>query len=147
VAEFFVDFQETALRPGELVTAIEIPAMPADTSASYVKLSSLSASDWPCASAAALLVPGDGGRLTFRLAIGALAPVPRLSTAEVAGRQEEELVDIALELAETLMDPIPDVRGGAEYKRTLGRVAVEDAVRSAWKSRQEREGREEGDGP
>jgi aerobic carbon-monoxide dehydrogenase medium subunit len=146
-AEFFVDFQQTALRPGELVTAIDIPGMPADTAASYVKLSSLSASDWPCASAAALLVPGDGGRLTFRLAIGALAPVPRLSTAEVAGRQEEELVDMALELAETLMDPIPDVRGSAEYKRTLGRVAVEDAVRSAWKSRQEREGREEGDGP
>jgi hypothetical protein len=45
------------------------------------------------------------------------------------------------------MDPIPDVRGSAEYMLTLGRVAVEDAVRGAWKSRQEREGREEGDGP
>ena len=58
-AEFFVDFQRTALRPGELVTAIEVPAMPAEAAASYVKLSSLSARDWPCASAAALLIPGD----------------------------------------------------------------------------------------
>jgi aerobic carbon-monoxide dehydrogenase medium subunit len=139
-ASFFVDFQQTALRPGDLVTAIEIPAMPADATASYAKLSSLSANDWPCASAAALLAP-EGDRLMLRLSIGALAPVPRLSSAEVTGRSQEEVVDIALEIAGTLMDPIPDVRGSVEYKHTLGRVAVEDAVRGAWKSRQEGEER------
>lgn len=132
VADFFVDFQQTDLRPGELVTAIEIPAMPADATASYAKLSSLSANDWPCASAAALLVRTADG-LTLRLAIGALAPVPRLAVADVTGLREEEVVEAALELAEPLLDPIPDVRGSVEYKRALGRVAVEDAVRGAWK--------------
>jgi carbon-monoxide dehydrogenase medium subunit len=140
-ADFFVDFQQTDLRTGELVTAIEVPAMPTGATASYVKLSSLSANDWPCASAAALLAPTAGG-LTLRLAIGALAPVPRLAAADVTGRTEEEVVEAALELAETLMDPIPDVRGGVEYKRALGRVAVEDAVRGAWKSREEGEVRD-----
>jgi carbon-monoxide dehydrogenase medium subunit len=138
-AGFFVGFQQTGLRPGELVTAIEIPAMPAGAAASYVKLSSLSANDWPCASAAALLAPAAAGGLTLRLAIGALAPVPRLATADVTGRTEEEAVEAALAAAEALMDPIPDVRGGVEYKRALGRVAVEDAVRGAWKSREEGE--------
>ena len=108
-ADFFVDFQQTDLRPGELVTAIEIPAMPTGATASYAKLSSLSASDWPCASAAALLAPTADG-LTLRLAIGALAPVPRLAATDVTGRTEEEVVEVALEIAETLMDPIPDVR-------------------------------------
>ncbi|HWG01077.1 MAG TPA: FAD binding domain-containing protein [Trebonia sp.] len=140
-AGFFVDFQQTDLRPGELVTAIEIPAMPTGATASYAKLSSLSANDWPCASAAALLTPAGGGH-TLRLAIGALAPVPRLAAADVTGRTEEEVVEAALDLAETLMDPIPDVRGGVEYKRALGRVAVEDAVRGAWKSRAEGETRD-----
>lgn len=135
-ADFFVDFQQTDLRPGELVTAIEIPAMPTSTTACYAKLSSLSANDWPCASAAVLLALTARG-LTLRLAIGALAPVPRLATADVTGRGEEEVVEVALEIAETLMDPIPDVRGGVEYKRALGRVAVEDAVRGAWKPRGE----------
>lgn len=139
---FFVDFQQTDLRPGELVTAIEIFAMPAGAAASYAKLSSLSANDWPCASAAALLAPAAGGGLTLRLAIGALAPVPRLAVADVTGRTEEEVVEAALESAGNLMDPIPDVRGGVEYKRALGRVAVEDAVRGAWKSREEGEGRD-----
>ncbi|HSZ40587.1 MAG TPA: FAD binding domain-containing protein [Trebonia sp.] len=138
---FFVDFQQTDLRPGELVTAIEIPATPAGATASYAKLSSLSANDWPCASAAALLTPAGDGR-ALRLAIGALAPVPRLATADVTGHTEEELVEAALALAETLMDPIPDVRGGVEYKRALGRVAVEDAVRGAWKSHAEGEARD-----
>jgi len=135
-ADFFVDFQQTDLRPGELVTAIEIPAMPTGATACYAKLSSLSANDWPCASAAVLLAPTARG-LTLRLALGALAPVPRLATADVTGRGEEEVVEVALEIAETLMDPIPDVRGGVEYKRALGRVAVEDAVRGAWKPRGE----------
>jgi carbon-monoxide dehydrogenase medium subunit len=141
VADFFVDFQQTALEPGELVTAIEIPAMPALATASYAKLSSLSANDWPCASAAALLAPAAGG-LTLRLAIGALAPVPRLAAADLTGGAEEEAVEAALEIAESLMDPIPDVRGGAEYKRALGRVAVEDAVRGAWKSHEGGEARD-----
>lgn len=146
IADFFVGFQRTGLRPGELVTAIEIPAMPTGATASYAKLSSLSADDWPCASAAALLapasLPGQVGGLTLRLAIGALAPVPRLAAVDVTGLSEEEAVEAALELAETLMDPIPDVRGGVEYKRALGRVAVEDAVRGAWTSRAEGEARD-----
>jgi carbon-monoxide dehydrogenase medium subunit len=139
---FFVDFQQTDLRPGELVTAIEIPAPPAGATASYAKLSSLSANDWPSASAAALLAPSAAGGLTLRLAIGALAPVPRLGAADVTGRTEEDVVEAALEIAETLMDPIPDVRGGVEYKRIIGRVAVEDAVRGAWKARGERQDQE-----
>jgi carbon-monoxide dehydrogenase medium subunit len=132
-AEFFTGFQQTALLPGELVTAIEIPAMPTGATASYAKLSSLSANDWPCACAAALLVPDGAGRLALRLSVGALAPVPRLAEVEVTGGNTEEAVHAALAVAETLMDPIPDVRGSAEYKRALGRVAVEDAVRGAWK--------------
>ena len=57
----------------------------------------------------------------------------------MTGRSEEEVVEAALEVVEPLMDPIPDVRGGVEYKRALGRVAVEDAVRGGWKSREEGE--------
>jgi carbon-monoxide dehydrogenase medium subunit len=131
--DFFVDFQQTDLRPGELVTAIEIPGTPPGAAASYAKLSSLSANDWPCASAAALLTPAPDGGRSLRVAIGALAPVPRFFTADVTGRTEEEVVELALDAAGPLMDPIPDIRGGVAYKRTLGRVAVEDAVRGAWK--------------
>jgi aerobic carbon-monoxide dehydrogenase medium subunit len=131
-AGFFTGARRTALEPGELVTAVEIPAMPPGTTASYVKLCSLSLHDWPCASAAACLVRDGSGGCRLRLAIGALGAVPRLAELDLAGRAVDEAVAAALEAAQTLMDPVPDVRGSAAYKRALGRVAAEDAVRRAW---------------
>lgn len=132
IEDFFVDFQQTAIAPGELVTAIEIPFAAPGTATSYVKLSALSANDWPSATAAAGIVSG-GGRRVLRLGLGALAPTPVLTVVDITGRREEEAVEAAIEAAEALMDPIPDIRGGLQYKRQLGRVAVEDAVRDAWK--------------
>jgi hypothetical protein len=34
--------------------------------------------------------------------------------------------------ADPVIDPIPDIRGSADFKRRLGLVAVEDAIRAAW---------------
>jgi len=132
VADFFAGARRTALGPGELVTAVEIPALPPGSAASYVKLCSLSEHDWPCASAAACLVPDGSCGHRLRLAIGALAAIPRLAELDITGRRVDEAVADALAAAEPLMDPIPDVRGSTAYKRALGRVAAEDAVRRAW---------------
>lgn len=132
IGEFFVDFQQTAVGPGEMVTAVEIPFPVPGTATSYVKLSALSANDWPSATAAVGIVT-DGARRALRLGLGALAATPVLTVIDITGRGEEEAVDAAIDAAEALMDPIPDIRGGVDYKRRLGRVAVEDAVRDAWK--------------
>jgi carbon-monoxide dehydrogenase medium subunit len=134
VRDFFVDFQQTALEPDEIVTAIEIPRQPAGAGWHYAKLSSLSENDWPAASAAALLYDGGDGT-TLVLGIGALAPTPQLARITVNGHDEDGAVDLARQQADALMDPIPDVRGSTSYKRRLGLVAVEDAVRHAWEDR------------
>jgi aerobic carbon-monoxide dehydrogenase medium subunit len=129
IREFFVDFQVTAVEPGELITAIEIPAAAAGSTSAYVKLSSLGANDWPAASVAALL---DPERRTLRLGLGALAPMPRYVEVPLDGGGVDEAVKSALAAVEPELDPIPDIRGSADYKRGLGRVAAEDAVRRAW---------------
>lgn len=133
IGEFFVDFQQTAVGPGEMVTAVEIPFPAPGTATSYVKLSALSANDWPSATAAAGIVT-DGTRRVLRLGLGAVAATPVLTVMDITGRGEEEAVGAAIDAAEALMDPIPDIRGSVGYKRRLGRVAVEDAVRDAWKA-------------
>jgi CO/xanthine dehydrogenase FAD-binding subunit len=56
------------------------------------------------------------------------SPVPRLAEFPITGTCADE----AVTAAEALMDPVPDVRGSAAYKRALGRVAAQDAVRRAW---------------
>lgn len=133
VKDFFIDFQRTDIGQGELVTAIEIPARRQIVASSFVKLSSLSANDWPSASAAAAIVDNGSRRRTLHLAIGALAPIPMSRSIDATGLDEEQLVEAALHQVMEMMDPIPDVRGSVEHKRRLGRVAVEDAVRNTWK--------------
>jgi aerobic carbon-monoxide dehydrogenase medium subunit len=130
VREFFTDFQETALEPGEMVSGVRIPHQ--DTSAGYhfEKKSSLGENDWPAASAAVLL-----DDRTVHIGLGAVAPVPVYVTADIAGLDDQGAVDAAIAAIEPVLDPIPDVRGGVGYKRRLARVTVEDAVRRAWKDR------------
>ena len=130
--EYFLDFQTTALERDELVTAVRIPQQQAGSSGRFVKYSSLSANDWPCASAAVLISGAADGR-EVRVGIGALSPVPRVFSFDATGMTRETAVRAAVEHLDPLLDPIPDVRGSVEYKRVLGRVAVGDALRSAWK--------------
>jgi aerobic carbon-monoxide dehydrogenase medium subunit len=132
IREFFVDFQQTALRHDEMITGIRIPTQPAGSVGTFVKYSSLSENDWPCASAAVLAVD-SGARREVRIGLGALAPVPRYVSFDATGLNDQQAVDAALTAAEPALDPIPDVRGSVAYKRRLGRVAVEDAIRSVWK--------------
>lgn len=133
VRDFFVDFQLTAVEPGELITALLLPASPQGSSCAYVKMSSLGENDWPAASVAAQL---DAQRRTLRLGLGALAPVPRFVEVDVSGGSVDVAVQTAVAAVTPLLDPIPDIRGSASYKRRLGTVATEDAVRRAWKDGQ-----------
>ncbi|MQA09358.1 MAG: molybdopterin dehydrogenase [Pseudonocardiaceae bacterium] len=128
VRQFFVDFQQTALAPDELVTAVRIPAQPTGSAYRFVKYSSLSANDWPCASVAVLIAGRE-----VHIGLGALAPVPRYASFDATGMTDQAAVDAALEVIAPLLDPIPDVRGSVRYKRRLAQVIVEDAVRGAWK--------------
>jgi carbon-monoxide dehydrogenase medium subunit len=129
IRDFFVDFQVTAVEPGELITALHVPAGPAGSSCTYVKMSSLGENDWPAASVAAQL---DAERRTLRLGLGALAHVPRYVEVQLDGGDVDAAVAAARSAVEPELDPIPDIRGSADYKRRLGLVATEDAVRRAW---------------
>jgi carbon-monoxide dehydrogenase medium subunit len=130
--EFFVDFQVTEVQHDEMITAIRIPRQPVGAAGSFVKYSSLAENDWPCASAAALAVPGDLTEL--RIGLGALAPTTRYVALDLErGMSDQDVVDAALDIANTAIEPIEDIRGGVEYKARLGRVAVEEAVRAVMK--------------
>lgn len=131
--EFFTDFQVTDVQHGELVTALRIPRQPAGSVGHYVKLSSLSENDWPCATAAALAVP-DGDFIEIRLGLGALAATTQYLAFDMTPDMDDQAaVEAAIDIANSAMDPIPDVRGSSSYKARLGRVAVEEAVRTVLK--------------
>ena len=133
IREFFTDFQETAVEHGELITAITLPRQPGGGHAAFTKMRSLSENDWPCASAAVLAVP-DEGFVEIRIGLGGVAPrTVYLAFDMTPDMDEQQAVEAAIDIANSAMDPIADVRGSASYKAHLGRVAVEDAVRRSLK--------------
>jgi len=119
--DFFRGLFETALNPGEIVTAISLPAGPPDGRAAYEKLS-LVAGDFAIISVAAIV------DRTARIAIGGCGATPLLAS----GLQPTDaaLRDAAHKLAAE-SDPPSDHRASAAYRRKVLPELVCRAVRAA----------------
>jgi carbon-monoxide dehydrogenase medium subunit len=116
VAEFFVDWYTTALRPGEIVVAVHLPK-PKPGVGIYYKHERV-AGDFAIVSVAVSLArTGE-----THVAVGGCGPTP-LFSAEADRVLSSATSDAALaqagELLSALADPIDDVRGSAEYRLML----------------------------
>jgi carbon-monoxide dehydrogenase medium subunit len=127
-AGFFVDWYLTALEPGELVTAVLLPA-PDRGSGVYIKHARV-AGDYATASVAACL--HEDGRM--RVAVGACGPTP-LADSEADALLSADRSDRSIAQAGSLLvgraDPLDDVRGSADYRRLLIPRLLSRAVRAA----------------
>jgi aerobic carbon-monoxide dehydrogenase medium subunit len=132
VRDFFVDLLETALEHAEVLVAVNVPVSQGRRSAAFEKFSSLAANDWPCVGVAAVLDWSADGQLEgARLGVTAMAATPLL--VELSGPvAEKHCADAAVEAVLQQVDPIPDVRGSAEYKRAVCAAVVRDAIAHAW---------------
>ena len=143
VVDFFRGFYETALAPGEIVTAIRVPATPAGARSGYVKVTSRSAEDRPLVGVAALVVRDSSGRWDdARIGLGGVAPTPiRAPRAEAVLRGEapgDATLRAAAEAAAREAEPLSDLMGSADYRREMIRVwvrrlltSLRDGARSA----------------
>jgi carbon-monoxide dehydrogenase medium subunit len=136
---FFRDYYETALEPGELVTAITVSVPPAASGASFVKFLPRTADDYATVAAAAIVtLEPDGERCRqARIALGSVGTTPlRAGAAEalLAGqRLDERRLRDAGEAARATVDPLSDHRGSAAYKREMTAVMVGRALGQAWR--------------
>lgn len=132
VARFQRGLYETALEAGELITAVSIPPLGSGFQGIYLKFTSGSSEERPCAGVAALARIEDGQCRELRLGVGAVSPTAvRVSDAEEMARGRPlsaELLDRIGAAAARRVDPIEDLRGTAEYKRRLVRVLVRRAI-------------------
>jgi carbon-monoxide dehydrogenase medium subunit len=138
LAGFFRGYYETALAPGELVTSVTVPLLPAASGASFVKFLPRTADDYATVAVAAVVTLGpDGERCReARIALGSVGVTPlRAHAAEalVSGeRRGESLFHAAGEAAKQAVDPLTDHRGSAAYKREMTAVMVGRALTQAW---------------
>ena len=137
---FFRDYYETALEPGEIITAVTVPPLPAASGAAYVKFLPRSADDYATVAVAAIVtLEADGQRCReARIALGSVAPTPlRAQAAEalLPGEQRDErLLRAAGEAAKGEVNPLTDHRGSAEYKREMTALMVGRALTQAWEA-------------
>lgn len=131
LGEFQLGSYDTALQAGELISALAIPPMPDGMKGLYVKFTTGSSEERPCAGVAALARMSNGHCAELRVAVGAVSPRPlRIAAESLATNQpltSELISTIAAEAARSI-DPIDDVRGPAEYKRHLVGVLVRRAI-------------------
>jgi carbon-monoxide dehydrogenase medium subunit len=138
LAEFFRDYYESTLEPGELVTAVTVPLLPPASGASFIKFLPRTADDYATvAVAATVTLDADGERCrTARIALGSVATTPlrgRAAEALLPGaRLGESLVKAVGEAAKGEVDPLDDHRGSAAYKREMTAVMVGRALTQAW---------------
>jgi carbon-monoxide dehydrogenase medium subunit len=125
---------ETQLKPGEILTAVRLPEMPARSGSAFMKMGRVT-QDLAVANAAAFVVmEGDVCR-ECRLAAGAVAPVPlRLRQAEkiVEGcRIDRDLLEQVAETVSREVSPITDIRSTEAYRRAVSGVLVKRAIMAA----------------
>jgi len=132
VAEFFTGFYETALGPGEVLTAIEVPAMPAGARWRYLKWTPRAQEDKALVGLAVMLDLRDGRCAAARLAVGGVAASPvALHAAERAleGRAlDASAAAAAADAAAGEVEPMEDLQGTAAYRRDMLRVWVRRVV-------------------
>jgi carbon-monoxide dehydrogenase medium subunit len=132
LGSFLVSGYQTTLEPHELVTEIVIPSLGREYRTRYLKFTTRSAVDRPCAGIA-LALALDRGRCTdLRLVVGAVSPAPiQVTAAErlvVGETVTTALAEQVGAIAAAAVDPIGDVRGSAEYKRHVVGVLVRRAL-------------------
>jgi CO/xanthine dehydrogenase FAD-binding subunit len=139
VRDFFRGPGETALRAGEMMTAIRYPLPPAGAVGQYLKLGRSRAGDLAIVSVALLGFP-DGAAPSgcrFRVALGSVAPVVLRATEaeEVLAESApgEETFTLAAEKAMEAADPIDDVRASAAYRSAMVRNLTRRGLREVWR--------------
>ncbi|MBI2182625.1 MAG: xanthine dehydrogenase family protein subunit M [Deltaproteobacteria bacterium] len=133
--ELFIDYYQTALNPGELLTEIRVPP-PQRPGWSHIKFTPRSVEDFATVGVAITLSATNGVCEDVRIGLNSVA-----STIIHAKRAEEAvrgkpITDAVLremgEIAATEVDPMDDNRGSAEYKREMVKVLVRRAVKEAF---------------
>ena len=132
--DFYQGAYFTALEPGEILVSISIPVPPAGHGHAYEKLKR-KIGDYATAAAGVILTLAGGKVQSCAIALTNLAETPLLAEAAAAAVVGTTLDDASLgravEAARALMTPAGDGRGPVEYRKHVGGIMVERALRRA----------------
>lgn len=136
---FFLGPGKTILKPGDIVTAISFPILPAKSAGIYRKLGRNTLSDLSIVGVTVFAytdVSAASGFI-FKLALASVAPVtfvPVKAEEILSGKTiNANTIEEAAQAAMDAVTPIDDVRGSAIYRKYMVRNLVKDTVTEVWK--------------
>ncbi len=136
---FFLGPGKTTLKPGDIVTALQLPIPPNGCVGKYLKLGRNQLSDLSIVGVTALGYkdPACTSGYRFRLALASVAPVPlmppEVETYLASQPMTPDAIHEAARLASEACSPIDDVRGSARYRRQMVRNLSVKALSAVWK--------------
>jgi len=135
--EFFVDFFETILEPGELLVEIMVPATPPRTALAYEKFNIIKNELGIVSVAASITLDAKGASCKeARVVLGAAAPKPRRAKeAEkllIGQKLDDRLLERVGEKASEETEPVTDIHATEAYRRYLVKVLAKKMVKKAW---------------
>jgi carbon-monoxide dehydrogenase medium subunit len=136
-AEFFVSHFTTALEPDELLTAVEVPVAAERTGHAFHEVAARYGDFALVGAGAAVTVDEDGVITEARIACTSVAPTPvRAAAAEGLLRGATPDAEVLAEVERVVagaLEPTPELKASAAYKRRTAGVLVARAVRQAWR--------------
>lgn len=140
---FFVDYYTTVRRTDEILLGVFVPRPLRRMRSTYAAFLPGSADDYPTVSVAASVALDDEGAVDgARIAIGGAGPTPMRAHAVEAAIRGHQLTPAriadAANAAEQEVAPLGDVRGSADYKRSMAVVWTRRALTEVSEPQRER---------
>ena len=132
--DFYQGAYFTALEPGEILASISIPVPPSNHGYAYEKLKR-KIGDYATAAAAVVLTMSGGKVATCSIGLTNLSETPLLaedaSQAVIGTTLDAASLKKAAAAAVEIMEPAGDGRGPVEYRKYVGGIMVERALKRA----------------
>ena len=134
--DLFIDYYETDVQPGEVLTSVSILPAPRGSGSCYIKFLPRTADDYATVSVAALVEPSeDNVCRDVRIVLGSVGVTPVRAVDAESTLRGQELTDASIracaEAVREAVDPLEDFRGSPEYKTDMAEVFTRRAIEQA----------------
>jgi aerobic carbon-monoxide dehydrogenase medium subunit len=135
VEDFSVDYFETLLEQGEMLTEIQLPALPALSGAAYTKFNIIESDMATVSVASWIAINKTGACQDVRIALGAAAAKPMRAKNAEAVLKGKKITDTLLkkagDAASEEAEPVTDINASEDYRRDLIKVLVPRVTKEA----------------
>lgn len=134
VSTFFKGPGLSALKSGDVVTALQLPIPPKGFVGKYLKLNRNNSGDLAIVGVTACAYPDKNvpSGLTVKVALASVAPIPLVVSRVEEFFQKEKLTEASISQAARIAmeacKPIDDVRGTARYRKMMVRNLTQQAL-------------------